>query len=254
MARSNYVIAYREACRVLSETPDPEGIALRASCRFDPAASAFELPFIGRLFQVGYPGGEVVPGEPLAAAVGAPPAPAGQALLTAGILILHYLCKAARTAGSAGSAAASGVAPGAPATEPGRERAPRDRDWIAFRELPGGNIYVTPFTNRTIRPMVSWFSREPERLVRAAERLGGRRADFGHASAVIDVLPLVPICFVLWQGDDEVPSSGQILFDRSASDYLDTEDLVVAAAEALYAARAADGAEEAVRPGTLELA
>lgn len=226
MAQSNYVYAYREACRVLAEKSDPVEIARLASCRYDSGGSFFELPFLGRLYRVGYPSGEVSPGEPLAGVFGAAPAPSGEALLTAGILIVHYLAKA------------RGI--------------PLAGEWIAFRELPGGGIYNTPFTNRTIRPMVSWFSGEPQRLVAAAELLGGRRESFGHASASVDVFTMVPVCFVVWQGDDEVPSSGQILFDRSASAYLDTEDLVVVAAEALYATRAADASGTAVRPDTLE--
>ncbi len=226
MSQSNYVVAYRRACEMLAELSDPEGIAQRAACRFDRAASAFELPFLGRLYRVSYPDGEVTPLEPLPGASGAPPAPSGQALLTASILIVHYLAKA------------TGV--------------PLSGEWIAFRELPGGQIYVSPFTNRTIRPMVGIFGREPGSLVRALESLGGRREEFGHASASVRVFERLPICFVIWQGDDEVPPSGQILFDRSAPHYLDTEDLVVAAAEALYAARAAAGGAGARRPGTLE--
>ena len=226
MAQSNYIYAYREACHVLAERLDPEEIARLASCRFDTAGSYFELPFLGRLYRVSYPDGEVTPGDPLPSAPGAPPAPSSQALLTASILIVHYLTKARGT--------------------------PLAGEWIAFRELPGGNVYVNPFTNRTIRPMVAWFGKEPKRITAAAQRLGGRRESFGHASASIDVFKMVPVCFVVWEGDDEVPSSGQILFDRSASDYLDTEDLVVAAGEALYAARSAAGPEGAPRPQTLE--
>lgn len=223
MAQSNYVLAYREACRALAAETDPEAMALRARCRYDPLGSVFEIPVLGRLYRVSYPGGEVAPGEPLRKP-GLPP-PTGDHLLTMSILILHYLTKA------------SGL--------------PLAREWIAFRELPGGDIYNTPFTNRTIRPMVALFGREPAKLVEAALTLGGRREKFGHASAAVDVFPMVPVCLVVWEGDEEVPPSGQILFDRSASAYLDTEDLVVTAAETFLAARMAVS-PGGVRPGTLE--
>ena len=39
--------------------------------------------------------------------------------------------------------------------------------------------------------------------------------------------PRVPITLVLWRGDDEFPPDGNILFDRSISDYLTTEDVNV---------------------------
>jgi len=223
---SNYTYAYEQAREDLAARTDPEEMARFAGCRFDPESSSFEVPFLGRLYRVTYPDGEVEPGQVLPGASGAPPAPTGRGLLTASILILHYLTKA--------------------------RGLPVRGNWIAFRELPGGDIYVGPFTARTIRPLVGAFGFEPDRLVRAALALGGRREDFGHASASVDVFPRVPICFVVWEGDDEVPASGQILFDRSAGGYLDTEDLVVAAAEAFFAVRSAASGGEAARPGTLE--
>lgn len=225
MPQTNYVIAYETACRELAGRADPHEVAVRSGCAFRPEKSFFEVPFLGRLYRVGYPDGRVTPGEPVPKAAAAPPAPAGDHLLTVSILLVHYLTKA------------TGV--------------PVAGEWIAFRELPGGDLYNTPFTNRTIRPLVARFAAEPERLVEAVVGLGGRRERFGHASASLDVFPRLPLCLVVWQGDEEVPASGQILFDRTAPGYLDTEDLVVVAAEAFLAARAAV-TPGAARPGTLE--
>ncbi len=235
MPQNNYVIAYRQGCEALAAEKEPRAIGVRAGVRFDPERSCFDVPFLGRIYRVAYPSGEVSVGEPLLAEGGAglvrgqplpvPPAPSGDHLLTVSILLVHYLTKAA------------GV--------------PLAGEWIAFRELPGGDIYNGPFTNRTIRPMVGIFGRQPARLIEAVEKLGGRRESFGHASASVRVFPMLPLCFVVWEGDEEIPASGQILFDRSASAYLDTEDLVVAAAEGFLAARMAI-APGASRPGTLE--
>ena len=186
MPQTNYVIAYETACRELAGRADPHEVAVRSGCAFRPEGSFFEVPFLGRLYRGGYPDGRVTPGEPVPGAVAAPSAPAGDHLLTVSILVLHYLTKA------------TGV--------------PVAGEWIAFRELPGGDLYNTPFTNRTIRPLVARFAPE---------------------------------------GAEEVPASGQILFARTASGYLDTEDLVVVAAEAFLAARAAV-TPGAARPGTLE--
>jgi hypothetical protein len=257
LPQTNYVFAYEEACRNLVAQKSPQAIAARTGCRYvapagpapgagedvsppGEAASFFEVPFLGRLYRVAYPQGQVTPGDPLSrvapAAAGvagpepdlllpAPPAPSGDHLLTVSILILHYLTKA--------------------------QGLPITGEWIAFRELPGGEIYNAPFTNRTIRPMVGRFGREPAKLIEAGERLGGRKETFGHASIRLEVFPMVPLCFVVWEGDEEIPASGQILFDRSASAYLDTEDLVVVAAEAFLTLRMAVS-PGVPRPGTLE--
>lgn len=226
LPRTNYVLAFSLARKALAGCKDPDRVSRQSGCRFDKAGSFFEVPFLGRVYRVEYPGGGVTPGDPVAGIEYAPPVPAGSSMLTTAILVVHYLTKA------------TGL--------------PVAGEWIAFRELPGGDIYNAPFANRTIRPMVARFGSRPQSLVEAILRLGGRREKFGHASASIDVFPRLPLCLVVWEGDDEIPSSGQILFDRSASGYLDTEDLVVAAGETFLATRAASGAGPA-GPGSRTL-
>jgi len=248
----NYRLAYREICRALAAEKEPLAVEARSGCRFDPDGSFFEVPFLGRSYRVAYPSGEVTPGEPLAAPAGlgeagagegaaggtggsgtaaspsrlqVPAAPTGDHLLTVSILIVHYLVRSTGT--------------------------PVGGEWIAFRELPGGDIYNVPFTNRTIRPMVALFGPRPAKLVEAFLSLGGRREKLGHWSASVRAFPMVPVCFVLWEGDEEIPASGQILFDKSAPGYMETEAVVVLAAETLLAARMVV-APQFKRPGTLE--
>ncbi len=117
------------------------------------------------------------------------------------ILILHYLI----------------LAKGTPATS----------ELITFRDLSGGNIYYPTFTKRTMKPLADHFSKEPDLLLKAGEKLGGHKADFGDVAVTIDAFNNVPITLVLWQGDDEFPAQLNLLFDSSISDYLDTEDVTV---------------------------
>ncbi|WP_366921892.1 DUF3786 domain-containing protein [Metallumcola ferriviriculae] len=114
------------------------------------------------------------------------------------ILILHYLV------------AASGN--------------PIEKDYISFKELPGGEIYNTPFTNRSIRPFLQLFGSSPEEFRGAATNLGGKPETLGDVSFTFAALPRVPVTVVLWEGDEEFDASANILFNRSASGYLPTED------------------------------
>lgn len=98
---------------------------------------------------------------------------------------------------------------------------------ITFRDLSGGNIYYPTFTKRTMKPLADHFSKEPALLVKAGEKLGGHKADFGDVAVVIDAFSRVPVTLVLWQGDDEFPAQLNMLFDSTISDYLDTEDVTV---------------------------
>jgi hypothetical protein len=51
---------------------------------------------------------------------------------------------------------------------------------------------------------------------------------------VITALPRVPIAFLLWDGDEELPPDARILFDASVPAYLSTEDAVVLAQQAVF--------------------
>jgi hypothetical protein len=101
---------------------------------------------------------------------------------------------------------------------------PLKKEWISFKELPGGQIYIMPFQNRAVKPFAKVFGNKPEDFVLAAERLGGEKAAYGDLSYVLPVFPRVPVMFVLWQGDEEFPPSATILFDATAGSYLPTED------------------------------
>jgi hypothetical protein len=98
---------------------------------------------------------------------------------------------------------------------------------ITLKEIPDGLNYFPTFTKRALKPLIDTFGKEPGRLVEAARKMGGRKADYGDASAVIDAFPSVPLTFVLWRGDNEFPATASILFDSSVTDCLPVEDIIV---------------------------
>ena len=117
------------------------------------------------------------------------------------ILILHYLIQAKGT--------------------------PFANKVITLRELPEGGNYFPTFSKRAIKPLVDHFGQEPHRLIDAAEKLGGRRGDYGDVAVAINAFSRVPITLVLWRGDEEFAPEGNIIFDSTISDYLTTEDINV---------------------------
>lgn len=117
------------------------------------------------------------------------------------ILILHYLT----------------LAKGTPATN----------RLITFKQLPGGANYFLAFSQRTIKPLLNHFGKEPELLMASAEKLGGQKANYGDVSATINAFSRVPVTITLWKGDDEFAPRGSIMFDSSIPDYLSTEDVSV---------------------------
>jgi hypothetical protein len=128
------------------------------------------------------------------------------------ILLLHYLHGAWSSRGAA-----------------------TEGEWIAFQEIPDGRFYLDAFQRRAKNPLVKTFGHDPEKLLElATASFGATPFDHGDCSMVIKVLPLVPIALVLWQGDEEFPPEGNILFDRSISKILSAEDVAWLAGMVVY--------------------
>jgi hypothetical protein len=98
---------------------------------------------------------------------------------------------------------------------------------IAYKQLVGGISYFPAFSQRAIAPFVNHFGKNPELLIKAAAKLGGREVDYGDVSVSVNAFDHVPITLVLWRGDEELAPNGNILFDANISDYLSTEDVTV---------------------------
>ncbi|MDW7674741.1 MAG: DUF3786 domain-containing protein [Bacillota bacterium] len=105
---------------------------------------------------------------------------------------------------------------------------------ISFKELPGGAIYIVPFTNRAIKPLIKMFGNSPEKLITVAQKWEGGQATFGDYSIFIPVFPKVTITYVIWAGDEEFPPNATILFNQSIVNYLPTEDVAVIASQLVY--------------------
>lgn len=175
----------RQAAECFSKA-NPAEAAQNAGAFYNTDEQTITVDFMGDKYKVQHPVGRVT-------------GPGGEETsLYLAIIILHYLV----------------TATGAPLT--GR--------WIAFRHLPGGDIYIEPFQNRAINPFLKNFGDNPEEFKKAALALGGSEIKQSGISMVIYVLPRVPICFTIWPGDEELPASATILFDEAASSYLPTED------------------------------
>ncbi|WP_347490938.1 DUF3786 domain-containing protein [Desulfoscipio sp. XC116] len=196
MALMNLKPAYAKAMKEFSRNT-PEVMANNALVDFDQSGSFFVVPFLGGKYRVYYPGGniECCAGD-------------GEVKIDYKVVLLHYLTHCS----------------------------PRDVEnaKVSFKELPSGSIYVGPFTNRAIKPLVSIFAGNIEKMLEAAERLGGWKDSIGDVSVTVPVLPKIPITFVIWEGDDEFPPTGNVLFDTSAPSHLDTEDYALLPGLALW--------------------
>ncbi len=108
-------------------------------------------------------------------------------------------------------------------------------DWIAYQEVPDGKFYLDAFLRRAKNPMVQAFGERPELLVDLAKEVYiAEEAEQGDFSIIVQALPLIPVALILWEGDDEFPPEGNILFDRSISTILSAEDIAWLAGMVIY--------------------
>ena len=100
---------------------------------------------------------------------------------------------------------------------------------IPFRMMDGGIAYENIFRIRAVNRLLHAFSNREDCLKDFGYLFGGTPCEMGSISVRLRVLPHFELALILWKGDDEIPLSGNILFDESALDYLPTEDCVVMA-------------------------
>ena len=98
---------------------------------------------------------------------------------------------------------------------------------IAYQEIPSARFYLSAFNARSRDPFIAAFGENPDKLpVVAQELFAAQRASMGDVSVTIQAFPKIPITFIIWQGDEEFPPNGTILFDSSIKhNLLSAEDI-----------------------------
>ncbi len=187
-----YELAYKLACEQLAKFDNIEQQCLKsgALCQVIDSQKIIILEYLNQSYQIVFPDIDIslIDSEE-------------EVSIRDKILILHYFTQAKGT--------------------------PITNKITTFRELPEGANYFPTFSKRAIKPLLDHFGREPERLIAAAEELGGHKVDYGDVAATINAFSYVPITLVLWRGDEEFTPEGSILFDSTISDYLPTYDITV---------------------------
>jgi Domain of unknown function (DUF3786) len=178
---------------------DPEAMALRSGTHFsnDSSGGVLAVPFINRRITVSWPGGQITG-----------PDPARELPLQEQVLVMHYLLRVSDT--------------------------PLAMSWITFREIPSGEFYYSAFVKRAKEPLVKTFGDRPQLLAELGTQMGGTQWEEGDVSVYFQAFPKIPVCLVLWAGDDEFPPDGNILFDASISQFLSAEDVAVLSGMVVY--------------------
>ncbi len=169
---------------------EPKNITNNALVEFDERARTFTIPVLNKQYKVSLVDKTIQhPGEKADEHI--------YGAMT--VLVLHYLINARATT--------------------------LKNKLISYRELPDGMVFYNAFRSIAIQPVADRFGNDLAGFIKSAEDLGGKKVEHGEAAYEFLIFPRLPVTYLLWTGDEEIPGSANILFDASASEQLHTEDL-----------------------------
>ena len=100
--------------------------------------------------------------------------------------------------------------------------------WKTFREMPWGEMYITPYTGRVLTRAAFTFGTRIDDFRAACEKMGALALPHGDAGYQFDVLGVYQMQLLVWEGDEEFPPSAQVLYSDNFADGFAPEDRVVA--------------------------
>ena len=103
-----------------------------------------------------------------------------------------------------------------------------DGGWKTFREMPWGEMYITPYTGRVLTRAAFTFGTRIDAFRTACEKMGAVPLKHGDAGYQFDFIGGYQMQILVWEGDEEFPPSAQVLYSDNFSEGFAPEDRVVA--------------------------
>lgn len=103
--------------------------------------------------------------------------------------------------------------------------------WVPFREVPGAAPFAPAFERHVLRPFAATFNTHADRLREAALQIGGMSIPQSDAGCLLHAFACIPMQYLFWDGDEEFPAQGNILFDSNVTDFIHPESTVTLASE-----------------------
>ena len=101
-------------------------------------------------------------------------------------------------------------------------------EWKTFREMPWGEMYITPYTGRVLTRAAFTFGFRTAAMKAACEKMGAEAVKHGDAGYRFNLIGGYKMQLLIWEGDDEFPPSAQVLYSDNFAEGFAAEDRVVA--------------------------
>ncbi|MGC9030327.1 MAG: DUF3786 domain-containing protein [Desulfomonilaceae bacterium] len=92
---------------------------------------------------------------------------------------------------------------------------------VSEKDFPGGSTFFQGPHAMPVDPVVRRYGAAAQAFVARGLELGAEQMALGDVSLTFYPFPLIPVTYVLWEGDEEFPPSVTCLFDRSVSKWFE---------------------------------
>lgn len=101
-------------------------------------------------------------------------------------------------------------------------------EWKTFREMPWGEMYITPYTGRVLTRAAFTLGTRIAKFRAAAEKMEAEPVRHGDAGFRFTLVGGYQMQILVWEGDEEFPPSAQVLYSDNFAEGFAAEDRVVA--------------------------
>ncbi|GAB6154141.1 DUF3786 domain-containing protein [Desulfosporosinus burensis] len=163
----------------------PQSITEGSQCHF--SNGRFTIESFGRTIEISYPEGQIISQGP-------------NISFDARLLLLNYLSYA--------------------------KNVPFSGQWVSYRDLPHGNVFYPNIKKNVIDPLGGFFANCDKDILRHSLIEAGFTLLLGKADIAAKgfFAPRIPILLHFWEGEEDIPSTCQILFDSTIRDQMHIED------------------------------
>ena len=183
----HYLSQYQES--------DPKEIATRLGISYDEEQKYFTLKFLGTVYQISWPDFQV---SHEADDMGFYPL---ETMTYARTLTIRFLLNGAEASGTG--------------------------KFKTYREMPWGEVYLRQFDGRCIKRLAFSYGNRIKDFQAIMEHMHCVPVKHGDIAYQLEIFPDYLVQMILWEGDDEVPPSSQILFSDNFPISFQAEDMAV---------------------------
>lgn len=111
------------------------------------------------------------------------------------------------------------------------EGAENSGEWVNFRDVKKAGVFASAFEKQVLRPFAEAFDGKTASFLAAGKKLGFMKLSYGDGAFQVPAFSCIPIRVIFWEGDEEFPTTVNILFDKNVIKFTHPETVVLLGSE-----------------------